>query len=333
MGNSTSKSDTYRAYYESLTKNPAAIQQIDLNKVDPYEVLGVGKQFTWDELKDAYKRVAKLVHPDKGGNEQLFNTVTTCFKKLAHELKMKEVDKPHHVLKAASQAASQASQAYSDTRDRGLVPPPIVNQKDGNDFSSKFNQFFDEYKIDDADTMHHGYGHMMTPSSKNREDIKIDKKLTKFTNNAFNKAFEKQAPLSKDVIIYKEPEPLVLAKNIQYTELGVDKVDDFTHVEDPAQRRGGGLQYTDYMRAYTTSRLVDPRAIEKRKEFKNVEEYEMSRASRTQELMTSEEKEYQEKSKRKQEQAEEDRLYRIKERDNTVSKKAEEVTRKRVQYF
>lgn len=346
MGNSSTKGQqSYRQYYDTMMQNPGS--QMDLSNVaiDPYEVLGVRKDYTWDELKDSYKRLAKLVHPDKGGNEQLFNTVTTCFKKLAQELKAREADKPHHVLKAdahqyyGATTMEPSHPAASSGQARNFLAPPLMTSKAGDesgDFHSKFNRFFDENKIEDEDLGKHGYGHLMAPSSKKREDIKIDRTLKRFTNESFNKTFEKVAPLAKDVVVYKEPEPMVLAKNIQFTEIGVDKIDDFTGSASGETRNGvgsSGLQYTDYMRAYTNTRLVDPRTVEKRREFRNVEDFEAARAARTQETMTPEEKAMQAQQEAAKEKEEEERLYRIRERDEVAARRADEISRKRLQYF
>ena len=60
----------------------------DLNSA--YEILGISKNFTLDELKDKYKRIAKRVHPDRGGNEQTFKLVTLAYKKLYEEYKLKK---------------------------------------------------------------------------------------------------------------------------------------------------------------------------------------------------------------------------------------------------
>jgi curved DNA-binding protein CbpA len=293
MGNQTTKSASYDQYYEALKQN----KPINTQHIDPYEVLGVSKNYTWDELVNSYRRLAKLVHPDKGGSELLFNTVTDCFKFLAHEYKKKEVDKPHHVLK----------QNYINNQPRQQPTIPAEFGQEGS-FNEKFNKVFDENKLEDDDNI--GYGHLMASSSKTREDIEIPKLFTKYNDKKFHETFEKNTPLSKDVIIYKEPEPLVLAKKLQFTELG-GKVDDFSN--DPSKKTS--LQYTDYMKAHTTTRLVDPRAVQKRKEYRSVEDYESDRAKITTQNLTDEElrhqKEIEEYTKRK----EEERLERLKYKD------------------
>jgi len=62
----------------------------------------------------------------------------------------------------------------------------------------------------------------MEKSSKNRDDINVDKihNDNKFNNKSFNDIFNKHIPVSKNLIKYKEPEPLQLAKSIQYSEIG-----------------------------------------------------------------------------------------------------------------
>ena len=55
-----------------------------MDNFNPYDVLGVSKNFTLEELKYNYKKVAKRVHPDRGGNEKLFKLLSK------HQLKDKE---------------------------------------------------------------------------------------------------------------------------------------------------------------------------------------------------------------------------------------------------
>jgi len=300
MGNQTTKSSTYDQYYETLKQN----KPINTDSINPYEVLGVSQNFTWEELVASYRRLAKLVHPDKGGSEMLFNTVTECFKILAHEFKKKEIDKPHHVLK-------QNYVNYEKNSPQQSAIPTVFAQE-GN-FNENFNKLFDENKLDDDDNF--GYGHMMASSSKTREDIEIPKVLKKYNEKKFNEAFEKHTPLSKDVIIYKEPEPLILAKKLQFTELG-GKTDDYSN--DPSKK--SSLQFTDYMKAHTTSRLVDPRAIKSRKEYRSVEDYEADRSRTTNAMLSEEEMRHQKEMEEYNKQKEQERLERLKYKDETSEK-------------
>lgn len=298
MGNSSSRTQTYQQYYDALQKK----QHIQIpSDLSPYDILGITKNFTWEELKEAYKRQARLVHPDKGGSEQLFNIVTDAFKKLAYEFKMKQQDKQHHELKRNY----QSEQPHSSYR------PNITEDENFND---KFNRLFDENKFDDEEESK-GYGHMMAASSKTREDIDIPQVMSKFNKSKFNEIFDKQVPAGKEVIIYKEPEPLVLAKKLQFTEIG-GTTDDFS--TDATKKTG--LHYTDYMKAHTTSRLVDPRSIQERKTYKSIEEFESDRAARTQQKLSEEELRYQKEMQMKKEKEEQKRLKRVIERDERIDK-------------
>lgn len=304
MGQGQSKTHTYQTYYETLRQN----QPIDMQQLDPYEVLGLSKQFTWEELVAAYRRVAKTVHPDKGGSEALFHGVTYCFKKLAQEYKMKEAEKPHHVLK----------QNFS-VHERQHRTPTMPTFAESANFQDKFNQMFEEHRLEDEDN-DHGYGHMMEKSSKVREDIEIPKVFSKFQEKKFHETFERQVSPGAEVIVYKEPEPMLLAKKLQFTELG-GKTDDYS--TDSSKKTS--LQYTDYMKAYTTQRLVDPRAVQKRKDYKTVQDYESERASATDKKLSPEELRYQKEKELYEQQKEDIRLERLKTRDDKSSKHYEKV--------
>jgi curved DNA-binding protein CbpA len=296
-------SKSYEQYYQTLQQN-----QTIPTDVDPYEVLGVSKNYTWDELVSAYRRVAKLVHPDKGGSEILFHTVTDCFKKLAYEYKLKEADKPHHVLKQ-----------NFNTQEKFNEYKPASTFLESASFHDKFNKMFEENKLDDEER-DFGYGHMMEKSDPSRGDIDIPKTIDKFSQKRFNAMFDKQVTPGKDVIIYKEPEPMLLAKKLNFTELGGTTEDYST---DPSKKTS--LQYTDYMKAHTTTRLVDPRSVKERKHYKTVKDYEADRAAATEKVMDESELRYQHEMKEYKRRQEEERIRRLEKRDEIASKHHDKV--------
>jgi curved DNA-binding protein CbpA len=290
-----SQSSMYDTYYSSLQNN-------DLDKLNPYDVLNVKEDFTWDELVKAYRKVAVKLHPDKGGSEVLFKKATDCFKELAIEFKKREVEKPHHVLK------KEFEEFKDETENKSEFPSFPQNTT----FHQKFNTFFEENKLDDDDD-NRGYEHFMEKSTKDREDIKIPKLLNKFTEKKFNDTFEKVVKPGKDIIIYKEPAPVMASKNLHFTELG-GKTEEFTTEN-----------YTDYYKAHTTSRLVDPRSVTKRKEYKTVTDYEEDRQMTTEKVLSEAEIKYQKELELYNISKEDQRVRRLKQKDTAAEKQFEKI--------
>lgn len=318
MGNQGSRHITYEQYYESLKQSDPRSAQ-DLNVTDmglnPYDVLGVNKNFNFDELKDAYRRIAKLVHPDKGGSHHLFQMVTECFRTLAHDYKMRTSDRPHHELKKEAQHYYQ---------NRSAQPTHSRIPKADENFNDRFNRAFDENKFDDENDI--GYGSMMAPSSKSRDEIEIPRMFRKFDSTSFHNAFDKVTlDTSKEVVVYREPEALPLAKKMQYTELGGDRPDDFSSTAEGTERRN--LQYTDFKKAHTTTRLVDPRAVQQRKDYKNIEQYEAARAQVLKAPESPQEIAWRMQKQRAEEEAEQRRLERLRQRDGMIALHHEQVNR------
>lgn len=320
MGNTSSRQYTYQQYYAAMKQSGKKIDltNVDIKDINPYEVFNLSKNFTWDELKESYKELALSTHPDKnGGDNQLFNIVTTCFKKMAQDYKNRDNDKPHHELKQQSKQYYNSNDIDNRLKDAFLGG----NKKISNDM---FNKTFEKCKIDD-DENDFGYGNIMDKSSKIRDDIKINKLFTKdkVDNNTFNDIFNKNVPVAKSSIVkYKEPEPLVLAKSMQFTELGGKRPDDYS---SSVEQRS--LAYTDYMRAYDGNRFIDEDIIKNRKEFKSVKEYEKYRDNKVKRELSTKEKKYMEQKTLKEEQEELNRLERVKKHDIMAEKAFEKANR------
>ena len=262
-------------------------------EVDPYKLFGLTKDFSLDELKTKFKTLAMTTHPDKGGSEQLFMLVINAFKKLVEDYNIRVSNRTHQELKTAFE--------------KSAPPPPQAVPKinKGERFNlDKFNKIFDENRMEDAYSQG-GYKDWMEKEALPEVDSTPKKPVRKFNVDTFNHTFEKTTKTAMDnkfLTVYKEPEPLLMSKKIQFTELGVDKIDDFSG--DNTTRRN--LNYMDYKVAHTTNRIVDPTTVN-RKEYANINDLEGER-SRIQFNMSKDDYEYEMHKKKQQEDAERQRL-------------------------
>ena len=68
-----------------------------MTKRDYYEVLGVGKNASADEIKKAFRKAAVLHHPDKeGGDESKFKEINEAYEVLKDQQKRQRYDQFGH---------------------------------------------------------------------------------------------------------------------------------------------------------------------------------------------------------------------------------------------
>src|SRR5437868_2107722 len=79
-------------------------------KRDYYEVLGVGKSASPDEIKKAFRKQAIEHHPDKeGGNEEKFKEINEAYEVLGNPDKRKRYDQFGHAGVGSSAASDGAN--------------------------------------------------------------------------------------------------------------------------------------------------------------------------------------------------------------------------------
>ncbi len=60
---------------------------------NPYQILGVGRKASPADIKKAYRRLAMLHHPDRGGDENKFKEVTEAYDVLSDPNKKRKFDR------------------------------------------------------------------------------------------------------------------------------------------------------------------------------------------------------------------------------------------------
>jgi curved DNA-binding protein CbpA len=252
------------------TKNNVSNYEIttgNSSSINPYKVLGVNKKFTLDELRTNFKKIALIHHPDKGGDPEVFKLISLCYKKLFQEYKLRETEKQFSELKFSSKnyIEEQSNNNYKNTELK-------QDYSNNNEFQKNFNETFDKFKV--STVYDQGYGDRMNPHNDVREEINIKNNIGKYNNERFNNKFNKQQiNTDKNIIKYETPEPLMSMKALQYTEIGISQINDFSGENETLKK----LNYTDYMKAYTTTRLIDPESVKERKNFKTMEDIKAHR--------------------------------------------------------
>jgi len=69
-------------YIENFVNNPRQIVNNIKSGLNEYEILGVKPTDDVNTIKARYKQLAKILHPDKGGDPYIFNLVTQAYKKI-----------------------------------------------------------------------------------------------------------------------------------------------------------------------------------------------------------------------------------------------------------
>jgi len=223
---------------------PSPLRNVE-PEIDPYKVLDLNENFTEEELKATFKRLALRFHPDRpNGSEVHFKVIKKAYLDLDEILKMREGDRQFNELK---------NQSLDFIQSQPIVPPRS-DKPVGVFDQNMFNKVYDENRVEQStDT---GYSDWIKDNELDEKKNEPEKILKgKFNRHNFNSAFDKRAPKNTgEIIEYKVPQPLYSSNNINHTELGEDNIKNFSG-------NSGNINYTDYKQAHTTSRLVDPSKV------------------------------------------------------------------------
>ena len=278
--------------------------------IDPYKVLQIPKSSNFTEMRNAYKRQARIYHPDKfGGNGEQFKIITKAFMILIEKFKKEQKDKQFMTLKEESNRdmERQLNESKKNTKQ--------VDMK-GNNFNNKlFNKIYKENKLYNPNDE----GYTDWAKETEYESDKIPKLFSnEFNLNVFNSTFSNNKPKnSTQITKYQEPKALSSAKG-SYQELGQGNVGDYTGGESK------GFQYTDYKRAHTETTLIDPNSVDYR-EYNNMDDLQKERGKKL--FLTKEEHEQIEINKMLEKQQEEQRQNRLRSHDEKAFESFERVNK------
>jgi molecular chaperone DnaJ len=90
---------------------------------DYYDILGVSRSASPEEIKKAFYKLAHKHHPDKGGNSEKFKEINEAYQVLSHKEKRAQYDKFGRVFEGAGTGPQQGSPGF---------------EWQGNDFQSPF---------------------------------------------------------------------------------------------------------------------------------------------------------------------------------------------------
>jgi curved DNA-binding protein CbpA len=275
------------------------------SKLNPYKILGIGKNFDEKSLKRAYLKKAMVSHPDRGGSPVEFQKVSIAYTLLLKKITDKNNNHLHNDLRDNSK--SYMSGQTSDNK----MNTKMTDQFDAN----LFNKIYNDNKIDGV--YDRGYGDWMEENNNNKllEQPKMFNKS--FNKDLFNHEFnkyksqqQKQMSNSGQIVQYDEPQvDISMRGKDSLMVLGQDNISDFSGQSE------GGLNFRDYKDAFTNSCLIDESSVDINNRFDNINSMKSSRTNINYK-MSSEDLRKQELMKIKMERDEQKRLQRLTNTDN-----------------
>lgn len=239
---------------------------------DPYKVLGVPYDATILQIRQKFKKLILITHPDKGGSDELFQIVKNAYQYIFDLRKKQEsqLNKENQTLDRYTKTRNMQDEKFGGNDIRNNVLSKEVKSEFGRkkvvfskeNFDAKqFNNLFNEYKKNNPeDPEERGYGNPYENGGKRMSDEQI-------------RAIEKEQVEEMELVIHRDPEPIELNKGMQYKNLGVDKVDSFG--KNTGQK---GTGYSDYRQAYTQYKNINTMGNVRTKEYKNMSEYKNARS-------------------------------------------------------
>ena len=231
------------------------------------EVLGIQEEvaLTVETLKVAYKKMALLSHPDKGGSEEYFEAVTRAYAYLSEILKFMKGGKRTNNQVDATQARSSRETEAKQWEFSG--EPVRLNAK--NLDMNAFNKMFEQTHMPDPDS--DGYGDWLKSADSNASGPKFK---GEFNRDVFNRMFDEESrkggKQSTNLIVH--PGQMALTLNpTSGVDLVGERPDSFTAAPNSK------FQFTDLRGAYTSDSTISDKVSNVQVGDRNFEQYRASR--------------------------------------------------------
>lgn len=289
--------DNLMRHNQPITTEPEPESEPVKQKVNPYEVLGISKQYTENELKKAYLQKAMIYHPDRGGSAKDFKMIQICYQVLLKKLQESKDSSDHNELRDSSK---QFISRQSETK--------VVNRDLSKNFNNvAFNKIFDQNRIENV--YDNGYSNWMKENKVEDKDIE-NVFNGQYNEQKFNNLFdqqkkEQQKKLGDKLVKYNEPQVDISFKGKDsIMVLGQGEISDFSG------ESSGGLQYRDYRDAYSNTFLIHEEMVDTKGRAKSVREAELER-KQTSYVMSEEDKKREALKARRDEEEERKRIQRL----------------------
>ena len=326
----------------------STLSDLEKSNVDSLRLFQLQSNYTLEELKVAYKKLAMKTHPDKtGGNAEQFQLVTKCYMSLLEKHKNRETEKPFNDLKTGSknyleeQAKKHMKNINLNNRNKNggsggnssniqAIEGSTI-QKDNFD-AKLFNKIYEQNKLWESGD--DGYGDWFKSNETDEAPNEIFG--NKFNLNVFNSTFEdykeKVSGQTGAIQQYKDPESLV-STSTGFTDIDIyaRKLDDFSKPLPTGKGGKNDLAYTDLKTAYTgRGAFIDPNTVDF-KTYKSVDELKRDRGNIRYEMTPEQQRDYEMKKIREKE--EEDRRQElVRQRDTIVANSYSKIHEKMLGY-
>jgi len=117
-------SPKWKAAFEATFENSSVVKSII--GTSAYTTLGITPMASDDEVKQARNRLAKIHHPDKGGNQDKFDLVQTAFKTIKEQRSRSRI----RAAKAVRVEAANDDVVTVDPLDPTLIVPQLLTEID-----------------------------------------------------------------------------------------------------------------------------------------------------------------------------------------------------------